>query len=205
MWSYGRKQSDPRKAGKSVHRHLWSVGSWNQLCSAPVVGPTPDSVLRSLTQARFVELAREIVVSIPAGREDAQMPQLIADARPPLWAWLGHLVRCELWAARWELGLDAPSRSRTELAGALLEVAGLLRGRQTIPPIFGVASARDAPRRDDIVKRSTPACARCWPGHRFRSSARTPRSFARWRHPQGRSFLPPRRCSAVWSSSPCSS
>ena len=33
-----------------------------------VTAPTPVSVLHSLTQARLVELARELGVSIPAGR-----------------------------------------------------------------------------------------------------------------------------------------
>jgi hypothetical protein len=88
-----------------------------------------------LTQARLVELARELGVSIPAGRKDAQIAKLIEQARLPLPAWLGHLVRDELRAACRELGLDASSRSRSELAGALLDAAGLPRGRDTIPPI----------------------------------------------------------------------
>jgi hypothetical protein len=33
--------------------------------------------------------------------------------------------------------LDASSRSRSELAGALRDAAGLPRGRDTILPIFG--------------------------------------------------------------------
>jgi hypothetical protein len=104
-----------------------------------------------LTQARLVELARELGVSIPAGRKDAQIAKLLERARLPLPAWLGHLVRDELRAACRELGLDASSRSRSELAGALLDAAGLPRGRDTIPPIFDDASARDLPRRGDIV------------------------------------------------------
>jgi len=74
-----------------------------------------------LTQARLVELARELGVSIPAGRKDAQIAKLIESARLPLPAWLGHLVRGELGAACREHGVDASSRSRSELAGALLD------------------------------------------------------------------------------------
>ena len=123
----------------------------DEICWLLVSGPTPVSVLHSLTQARLVELARELGISIPAGRKDAQIAKLIEQARLPLPAWLGHLVRDELRAACRELGLDASSRSRSELAGALLEAAGLPRGRDTIPPIFEDASARDLPRRGDIV------------------------------------------------------
>lgn len=108
-------------------------------------------MLRSLTQTRLVELARELGVSIPAGRKDVQITKLVEGARLPLPAWLGHLVRDELRAACSEHGIDASSRSRSELAGALLDAAGLPRGRDTIPPILEDASARDLPRRGDIV------------------------------------------------------
>jgi hypothetical protein len=104
-----------------------------------------------LTQARLVELARELGVSIPAGRKDAQIAKLLERARLPLPAWLGNLVRDELRVACREHGVDASSRSRSELAGALLDAAGLPRDRDTIPPIFEDASARDLPRRGDIV------------------------------------------------------
>lgn len=108
--------------------------------------------MRSLTQGRLVELARELGVSVPvAGRKDAQIARLVENTKLPLPAWLGHLVRDELRAACREHGLDASSRSRAELAGALLDAAGLPRGRDTIPPIFEDASVRDVPRRGDIV------------------------------------------------------
>jgi hypothetical protein len=104
-----------------------------------------------LTQSRLVELARELGVSLPSGRKDVQIARLIERARLPLPAWLGHLVRDERRAACREHGVDASSRSRSELAGALLDAAGLPRGRDTIPPIFEDASARDLPRRGDVV------------------------------------------------------
>ncbi|MFN0253776.1 MAG: DISARM system SNF2-like helicase DrmD, partial [Kofleriaceae bacterium] len=69
----------------------------------------------------------------------------------PLPAWLGYLVRDELRAACREHKIDASSRSRADLAGALLDAAGLPRGRDTIPPIFEDVGARDVPRRGDIV------------------------------------------------------
>jgi superfamily II DNA or RNA helicase len=117
-----------------------------------VAGPTPDSILRSLTQARLIELSRELGVAIPAtGRKDTQIARLIESAHLPLPAWLGYLVRDELRAACREHGLDASSRTRTELAGALLDAAGLPRGRDTIPPIFDEPANRDLPRRGDIV------------------------------------------------------
>lgn len=117
-----------------------------------MAGPTPDSVLRSLTQSRLVELARELGVPIPAtARKDAQIGKLIEGARLPLPAWLGYLVRDELRAACREHDLDASSRSRADLAGALLDAAGLPRGRDTIPPIFEDTRPRDVPHRGDIV------------------------------------------------------
>lgn len=117
-----------------------------------MAAPTPDSVLRSLTQARLIELGRELGVAIAtAARKDAQIGKLIEGARLPLPAWLGYLVRDELRAACREHKIDASSRSRSELAGALLDAAGLPRGRDTIPPIFEDVGARDVPRRGDIV------------------------------------------------------
>jgi hypothetical protein len=109
-----------------------------------------------LTQARLVELARELGVSIPAGRKDAQIAKLLERARLPLPAWLGNLVRDELRVACREHGVDASSRSRSELAGALLDAAGLPRGRDTIPPIFEEASARDLLGKDFIRKCEAP-------------------------------------------------
>ena len=116
------------------------------------MGPTPDSVLRSLTQSRLVELGRELGVALPSsGRKDVQISRLIDGAHLPLPAWLGYLVRDELRAACRDHGLDADSRSRSDLAGALLDAAGLPRSRDTIPPIFTDTSPRDVPRRGDIV------------------------------------------------------
>lgn len=119
---------------------------------ATVAGPTPESVLRSVTQSRLVELARELGVAIPAaGRKDAQIARLLEGTRLPLPAWLGYLVRDELRAACRDHKIDASSRSRNDLAGALLDAAGLPRGRDTIPPIFEQGGARDVPRRGDVV------------------------------------------------------
>ncbi len=117
-----------------------------------MAGPTPDSVLRSLTQSRLIELGRELGVALPSsGRKDVQIARLIDSARLPLPAWLGYLVRDELRAACRDHGLDGGSRSRAELAGALLDAAGLPRSRDTIPPIFTDTGHRDVPRRGDIV------------------------------------------------------
>lgn len=106
-----------------------------------------------MTQARLLDLARELGVSIPAGRKDAQIAKLVEGARLPLPGWLGHLVRDELRVACREHGVDASSRSRSELAGALLDAAGLPRGRDTIPPIFDDAGARD---REEIQHHRLP-------------------------------------------------
>lgn len=117
-----------------------------------MAGPTPESVLRALTQSRLVELARELGVLIPSGgRKDAQIARLIEGASLPLPAWLGHLVRDELHVACRDHGIVVDSRSRLELVGALLDAAGLPRSRDTIPPISAVAGPRDVPKRGDIV------------------------------------------------------
>lgn len=116
-----------------------------------LVAPTPDTILRSLTQARLVELARELGVSIPTGRKDAQIAALLESVPLPLPGWLGYLMRDELRAACREHGVAASSRSRSELAGALLDAAGLSRGLDLISPIFEDRGERDVPRRGDIA------------------------------------------------------
>lgn len=54
---------------------------------------------------------------------------------------LGHLYRDELRAACREHDLTAESRSRDELAGRLLDAAGLPRSRDTIPPLFATTTS----------------------------------------------------------------
>lgn len=52
--------------------------------------PTSTSVLTALTQARLVELARGLGVTIPvSGRKDAQISRLLDAAQLPLPALLG--------------------------------------------------------------------------------------------------------------------
>jgi hypothetical protein len=126
-----------------------------------------------LTQARLVELARELGVSIPAGRKDAQIAKLIENARLPLPAWLGHLVRDELRAACRALGLDASSRSRSELAGALLDAAGLPRGRDTI--------RRSSMTRARVTCRAVATSSWCGTGSTW-STPCMPRLRGRMRH-----------------------
>jgi hypothetical protein len=91
-----------------------------------VAGPSSSSVLRSLTQSRLAELARELGVTLPANlKKSEQIDKLLEGSRLPLPAWLGYLVRDELRTACREHDLDASSRSRAELAGSLLDAAGL--------------------------------------------------------------------------------
>src|SRR3954470_412347 len=114
--------------------------------------PTSTSVLTVLTQARLGELARGLGVSIPSsGRKDAQIARLLDAARLPLPALLGHLYRDELRAACRAHDLTAESRSRDELAGRLLDAAGLPRSRDTIPPLFATTTSGDTPKAGDVV------------------------------------------------------
>jgi len=122
-----------------------------RVISPSVAGPTADSVLRVLTRPRLMEVARELGVVIPAsGRKDSQIAKLPEGTRLPMPAWLGYLVRDELRSACRDQGLDAASRSRAELAGVLLDAAGLPRGQGPIPPMFASAVVRDLHRRGDI-------------------------------------------------------
>ena len=96
-----------------------------------VVGLTPNFVLRSVTQALLIGLARKLGIAVRAtARKDAQFVKLIEGARLPLPAWLGYLVRDKLRVACCEREIDAPSRSRTELEGAPLDAASLSRDRR---------------------------------------------------------------------------
>jgi hypothetical protein len=114
--------------------------------------PTSTSVLTVLTQAPLGELARSLGVSIPSsGRKDVQVARLLHAARLPLPALLGHLYRDELRAACREHDLTAESRSRDELAGRLLDAAGLPRSRDTIPPLFATTTSGDTPNAGDVV------------------------------------------------------
>ena len=114
--------------------------------------PTSTSVLGTLTQARLIELARGLGVTIPtSGRKDAQIARLIEGARLPLPALLGHLYRDELRAACRDHALEIESRSREELAGRLLDAAGLPRKRDTIPPALPASSGRETPKAGDVV------------------------------------------------------
>ncbi len=85
------------------------------------------------------------------GRKEAQIARLLDAAPLRLPALLGHLYRDELRAACREHGLPIESRSRTELAGRLLDAAGLPRSRDTIPPLLAPAGHRDTPRAGDVV------------------------------------------------------
>src|SRR5690242_20220022 len=99
--------------------------------------PTSTSVLTVLTQARLGELARSLGISIPSSeRKDVQVARLLDAAQLPLPALLDHLYRDELRATCREHGLTAESRSRDELAGRLLDAAGLPRARDAIPSLF---------------------------------------------------------------------
>jgi len=114
--------------------------------------PTPTSVLTVLTQARLGEVACNLGVRIPrSGRKDVQVARLLDAARLPLPALLGHLYRDELRAACREHGLMAKSRSRDELAGRLLDAAGLPRARDTIPSLFATTTSGDTPKASDVV------------------------------------------------------
>jgi hypothetical protein len=114
--------------------------------------PTSASVLTVLTQARLGELARGLGVSIPgSGRKDVQIARLLDAARLPLPALLGHLYRDELRTACREHDLATESRSREELAGRLLDAAGLPRSRDTIPPLLVTAGSGDTPKAGDVV------------------------------------------------------
>ncbi len=114
--------------------------------------PTPVSVLSTLTQPRLLELARGLGVTIPSsGRKDAQIARLLESARLPLPALLGHLYRDELRAACREHALPEDSRSRNELAGHLLDAAGLPRSRDTIPPLFASTDPGDTPKAGAVV------------------------------------------------------
>jgi ERCC4-related helicase len=117
-----------------------------------VAAPSSISVLGALTQARLVELARSLGVTIPtSGRKDMQIARLIDAARLPLPGWLGHLYRDELRAACREHGLAIETRSRAELAGRLLDAAGLPRSRDTIPPLLSTGGERETPAAGDVV------------------------------------------------------
>lgn len=114
--------------------------------------PSAVSVLGALTQARLIELARGFGASIPtSGRKDVQIARLLDATKLSLPALLGHLYRDELRAACREHELPAESRSRSELAGHLLDAAGLPRRRDTIPPIFGPPVNREVPKPGDVV------------------------------------------------------
>jgi hypothetical protein len=114
--------------------------------------PSSVSVLGSLTQARLVELARSLGAAIPSsGRKDVQIARLLDATKLTLPVLLGHLYRDELRAACREHKLPAESRSRSELAGHLLDAAGLPRARDTIPPIFSGPVSRAVPKPGDVV------------------------------------------------------
>lgn len=117
-----------------------------------MTGPSSVSVLGVLTQNRLVDLSRILGVSIPvSGRKDVQVARLLDGAKMPLPNLLGHLNRDELRAACRGHGLEAESRSRAELAGRLLDAAGLRRSRDTVPPVIPVVGERDSPRSGDVV------------------------------------------------------
>ncbi len=111
--------------------------------------PTATSVLSSVKQARLLELARELGARVPpSARKETQIRELVAGARLELPAILRLLVRDELRAACRDHDLDAASRSRAELAGRLLDAAGLSAAASP-PPV--ARQAPELPARGDIV------------------------------------------------------
>jgi len=117
-----------------------------------VAGPTVDSVLVTLSKPRLAELARDLGVLVPtSASKEAHATKLVETTKLPLPAWLGYFVRDELREACRKHGIETPSRSRVELADALLDAAGLPRRRDTIPPLPAQTGARSVPKRGDIV------------------------------------------------------
>ena len=115
-------------------------------------GPSLASVLTTLTQPRLLELARGMGVTLPSsGTKPTQIKRLIDSGSLGLPAMLGHLFRDELRTACREHDLPTESRSRAELAGRLLDAAGLPRSRETIPPLFASSGPRDTPKAGDVV------------------------------------------------------
>jgi hypothetical protein len=116
------------------------------------VTPTATSVLSSLTQARIAELARELGVPLAAtARKDAQVARLLEGAKLQLPSLLGYLIRDELRVACRNHDLPAASRSRVDLAGELLDAAGLPRSHATLAPPFEPTGPRDLPHRGAVV------------------------------------------------------
>ncbi len=114
--------------------------------------PTPASVLSALTQARLLELARGLGVTVPvSGRKDAQIARLVDAAALVLPDLLGHLYRDELRAACKDHDLPADSRSRADLASRLLAAAGLTPSTDAIPARPAAVGARETPDAGDVV------------------------------------------------------
>ena len=114
--------------------------------------PTSSSVLAALTQARLVELARGLGVTVPtSGRKDAQITRLLAGVPLSLPALLGHLYRDELRAACDDHGLPADTRSRHELATRLLAAAGLAADAEALTPPAATGATRETPEPGDVV------------------------------------------------------
>jgi SNF2-related domain/Helicase conserved C-terminal domain len=114
--------------------------------------PSSPSVLTVLTQARLLELARGLGITIPAsGRKEVQVARLVEAAELPLPALLGHLYRDELRTACREHGLATESRSRAELAGWILDAAGLPRSPETVQPPLTLSGSREIPEVGDVV------------------------------------------------------
>ncbi|MBP8810165.1 MAG: DISARM system SNF2-like helicase DrmD [Kofleriaceae bacterium] len=114
--------------------------------------PTAGSVLIGLTQARLLELARGLGVTLPtSARKDAQIARLLEAAPLALPGLLGHLYRDELRAACKDHGLPADSRARAELARHLLTAAGLPPTIDVTPPPPTAVGPRDTPAPGDVV------------------------------------------------------
>ncbi|MBX3226793.1 MAG: DISARM system SNF2-like helicase DrmD [Labilithrix sp.] len=113
--------------------------------------PSTRSVLTVLTKLRLLELARDLEVAVPAGKKELQVDGLLASGRLAFRGIVERLGRDELRAVCAAHGLSASSRSRTELAGSLLEAHGNV---DTVPPkpLFASrAEERWLPRERDIV------------------------------------------------------
>jgi hypothetical protein len=112
--------------------------------------PTAKSALLVLTKGRLLELARGLEVSVPATATREDLAEVIvAHGAAALDDLLRLFGRDELKAICRAHGVDESGRSRSVLAGRLLEAAG--SGHGAAPSVFTRAGSGHLPQRGDIV------------------------------------------------------
>lgn len=118
-----------------------------------VTSPTTESVLRELSRPRLEEVARLHGVALPSKTREEQVDHLLEAIDLSFGALLSRLTRDELRRACSKHGLDDTARSRTDLAGTLLEAFEGDAEGEAVAGVFAASRAnREAPEPGDVVR-----------------------------------------------------